>query len=105
MTWEHVQDFALFQPSLAGHADVVAADINPFSSYAISLNSELNDVQIRAISNDLLLASPPKLDLLLIGHLFNEKDLSNSVLKWSAEMTAKGAMVLVDDPKRSFFPV
>ena len=91
--------------SLAGASDVLAADVDPFSSHAVSLNSELNDVQIRATSEDLLLASPPQIDLLLIGDLFYEKELSNSVLKWSAEVTAKGAMVLVGDPKRSFFPV
>lgn len=90
---------------LAGASDVLAADVDPFSFHAVSLNSELNGVQIRATSEDLLLASPPKLDLLLIGDLFYEKELSNSVLKWSAEVTAKGAMVLVGDPKRSFFPV
>ena len=90
---------------LAGATDALAADVDPFSPHAITLNAELNKVRLRATTDDLLLASPPKLDLLLIGDLFYEKELSVSVLSWCSIAAKGGATVLVGDPKRSFFPV
>jgi predicted nicotinamide N-methyase len=88
----------------AGATDVLAADVDPFSEHAIALNANVNDCKIRATTDNLLIAPPPDCDLLLIGDLFYEKDLSQQVIDWAEAAMAKGARVLVGDPRRSFFP-
>ena len=89
---------------LAGASKVLAADVDPFTPHAIALNAEVNDVRLDATSDNILTRPPPEHDLLLVGDLFYEKDLSDSVLKWCEAAAAHGASVLIGDPKRSFFP-
>ncbi|MEM9357330.1 MAG: methyltransferase [Pseudomonadota bacterium] len=90
---------------LAGAVDVLAADVDPFTPFAIAMNSEINNTQISATTKDLLVEPPPPVDLLLVGDLFYEKELSHSVLSWCQQAARTGALVLIGDPKRSFFPV
>lgn len=90
---------------LAGAADVLAADVDPFTPHAIALNAQVNSVQIRATGDNLLDHSPPDHELLLVGDLFYEKDLSDAVLSWCRVAAERGSVVLIGDPKRSFFPV
>jgi predicted nicotinamide N-methyase len=91
--------------ALAGAAHVLAADVDPFSKYAIALNGAANGVAIDVATDNLLSAPPPAADLLLIGDLFYEKDLSEEVMDWAGRMLANGATVLVGDPRRSFFRI
>ncbi len=88
----------------AGAATVVAADVDPFCEFAIALNAEANDCQVTATTDNLLIQPPPAVDLVLIGDLFYEQDLSHSVLAWADAAMEQGARVLVGDPRRSFFP-
>lgn len=90
---------------LAGAVDVLAADVDPFSPFAIAMNSEINNTLIRATTENLLVQPPPPIDLLLVGDLFYEKELSCSVMSWCQNAASNGALVLIGDPKRSFFPV
>lgn len=90
---------------LVGASDVLAADVDPFSPHAIAMNAAINQVSFNATTDDLLLRPPPPLDLLLVGDLFYEKDLSDAVLSWCAKAADDGALVLIGDPKRSFFPI
>ena len=90
---------------LAGAAHVTAADIDPFSEHAMALNAAANAVELHTTTTDLLAASPPQCELLLIGDLFYEKDLSEQVMAWARAVANRGGAVLVGDPNRSFFPM
>ena len=90
---------------LAGAAEVIAADVDPFTPHAIALNADINQVAIAATGDDLLKDPPPVHDLLLVGDLFYEKDLSDAVLSWCETAAQSGTRVFIGDPKRSFFPV
>ena len=90
--------------SMAGARDVLAADVDPLSSHAIVLNAEANGTALRATTENLLEAPPSPADVLLIGDLFYERDLSDDVITWAAKLAANGALVLAGDPNRAFFP-
>ena len=53
---------------------------------------------------DLLLASPPACDTILVGDLFYEKGLAERVFAWLRLAEARGAAVLIGDPGRSYLP-
>lgn len=88
----------------AGAARVLAADIDQLALAAMALNARANGVSIETTGEDLLAASPPRFDAVLIGDLFYERPLAESVLEFVRCAQAKGADVLVGDPRRSYFP-
>jgi len=90
--------------NLAGARDVLAADVDPLSCHAIVLNATANGAALRTTTENLLAAPPPPADVLLIGDLFYEKDLSDDVITWAAKLASNGATVFVGDPNRTFFP-
>jgi predicted nicotinamide N-methyase len=85
----------------AGASEVLAADIDPFSSAAIALNAKLNSVDFVATSDDLLQAPPGPFDVVLVGDLFYEKHLAEKVYHW---LIASRADVYIGDPGRSYLP-
>lgn len=88
----------------AGAAHVLAADTDPFAIAAIALNAAANSVAIAATAADLLAASPPPADVVLVGDLFYERALAERVLAFIEAAARAGAHVLVGDPRRSYFP-
>jgi predicted nicotinamide N-methyase len=88
----------------AGAARTLAADTDPFALSAISLNAAVNDVALEATDRDLLTAEPARFDLVLVGDLFYERGLAELVLAFLEAAQARGAAVLVGDPRRSYFP-
>lgn len=89
---------------LAGAARVVANDIDALAAEAIALNAGLNAVSIEISTRDLLAHAPQAFDVLLVGDLFYERQLADSVLAFAEAHKALGADVLVGDPRRSYFP-
>jgi predicted nicotinamide N-methyase len=90
--------------ALAGAAEVLAADIDPFCAAAVALNAEANGVALRFEGRDLLEAASPPADLILAGDICYEAPLAQRVLAWLAAAQAQGARVLIGDPGRSYFP-
>lgn len=88
----------------AGAAHVLAADVDHFSSAAVQLNAEANGLLVEATDRDLLATAPPDTDLLLIADMFYEKTLAERVLAFAEAASSAGAVVLVGDPQRSYFP-
>jgi predicted nicotinamide N-methyase len=88
----------------AGAAHVLAADIDDFALAAMALNADLNDVVIRMTGGDLLAASPPPANVILVGDLFYEKGLAERCLAWLWQAEAQGSTVLIGDPGRSYLP-
>ncbi len=89
----------------AGAARVTAADIDGFALAAVALNATANDVEIAATAVDVLAAAPdPEWRVILVGDLFYERALATLVETFIDRAQANGALVLVGDPQRSYFP-
>jgi predicted nicotinamide N-methyase len=89
---------------LAGATHVLAADIDGYCGAAVTLNGELNAQHIQFTSEDLLDAPAREADVILAGDICYEKPLAEKVMAWLAEAHARGVVVLIGDPGRSYFP-
>lgn len=84
---------------------VLAADIDPFCEAAVGLNAEANGVALDFTAENLLDADPPAwAEVILAGDICYEKPLAEQVLAWLGAARARGAIVLIGDPGRSYFP-
>ena len=88
----------------AGARSVFATDIDPYATAAIALNAEANGLTVETTTADLLAAPPADFGAMLVGDLFYERDLAGRVLAFIEAAHARGAEVLVGDPRRSYFP-
>ncbi|WP_333585335.1 class I SAM-dependent methyltransferase [Phenylobacterium sp.] len=88
----------------AGAAQVLAADIDPFCRAALGLNAAVNGVACDFTDADLLDAAPPPADVILAGDICYEKPLAQRVMDWLGQARRQGALVLIGDPGRSYFP-
>ena len=84
---------------------MLALDLDPLAVAAIGLNAAVNGVEISVSSQDMLSATPPHADVLLVGDLFYERALAGRVLALIDAAVERGSDVLVGDPRRSYFPV
>ena len=92
----------------AGAPRVLAADIDALALAAIHLNAAANGVAIETTAENLLEASRTEtgsFDVILVGDLFYERPLAERVLAFIETGHARGAEVVVGDPRRSYFPV
>lgn len=89
---------------LSGAERVVAADIDALALAAIGLNARVNGVDIATRGDDLLAAGPERFEVALVGDLFYERALAEAVLAYARAARAQGTLVLVGDPRRSYFP-
>lgn len=88
---------------LAGAAEVVAADIDPWSQTAIRLNAALNGVEIDHRGDDLI-GQDLGWDVVLAGDVFYDRTFAEALIPWFSNLAARGATVLVGDPGRSYCP-
>lgn len=113
---------------LAGATSVLAADIDTMALAAVTLNAQANAVEIDVTPEDLLSGDPgacgygtlaraagaspvdagegadPRTSVILVGDLFYERQLADKVLTFINKAAATGAVVLIGDPQRSYFP-
>ena len=87
----------------AGAAQVLAADIDGFAEAAIALNAEANCAPI-ALSRTDLIDVPCAWQTILVGDMCYERPLAERLLAWLARCAGDGALVLLGDPGRSYFP-
>jgi predicted nicotinamide N-methyase len=88
----------------AGAARALAADIDAVSLAAARLNAQANRVDLETTADDLLAATPPDFDVIIIGDLFYERALADLVLAFIAAARARAPLILIGDPQRSYFP-
>ena len=89
----------------AGAARVLAADIDGYCGEALALNAAANGVTCEFTEVNLLAEPPPAwADVILAGDICYEKPLASRVMAWLAAARAAGAVVLIGDPGRSYFP-
>jgi predicted nicotinamide N-methyase len=87
----------------AGAAAVLCADVDDFCAAAVGLNAEANAVEVAFTADDLLDAPPPAGAVILAGDISYEKPLAERVRIWLRQAHAAGALVLMGDPRRSYF--
>lgn len=88
----------------AGARTVLAADIDRMALVAVMLNATSNGVAVETTAENLLAAAPPPASVVLVGDLFYERQLAENVLSFITSAAAGGAMVLIGDPQRNYFP-
>jgi predicted nicotinamide N-methyase len=88
---------------LAGAADVLAVDIDPWTETAVMLNAAENGVEIRFTRQDLV-GMAIDADVLLAGDVFYDRDFAAALIPWFERLAGEGKAVLVGDPGRSYLP-
>ena len=86
-----------------GAASVEACDIDAFAAEAMALNAAANGVSLTIRLEDLV-GSDEGWDLICAGDVCYERAMADSVIAWLARLSARGAMVLIGDPGRSYLP-
>ncbi len=84
----------------AGAKAVTAADIDAFAAAAIAMNAQANGVTLKVATCNLIGGHAPW-EVILVGDLFYERPLAESLLAWLGPLTCP---VLMGDPGRSYFP-
>jgi predicted nicotinamide N-methyase len=88
----------------AGAVSVLAADIDTIALVATELNAAANGVRITTTDADLLSAPPGNFGVVLVGDLFYERQLAERVLAFIEAAVEGGAIILIGDPQRNYFP-
>jgi predicted nicotinamide N-methyase len=88
---------------MSGAARVLAADIDPFSADAVSLNAGLNDCSLEHMANNLV-GQDQGWDVILAGDVFYDRALAELLLPWFNALSARGADILIGDPGRAYLP-
>jgi len=89
---------------LAGAAEVVASEVDPYGRTAVVVNAELNGVGPVRVVGDLLSGPPPVADVVLAGDVCYDREMTERVLPFLTAARAAGAEVLVGDPGRPYLP-
>lgn len=88
----------------AGALSVLAADIDTLALVATQLNATANEVVVATDASDLLAAPPGDFGVILVGDLFYERQLAERVTAFIDAAVANGAVILIGDPQRNYFP-
>jgi predicted nicotinamide N-methyase len=88
---------------LSGAAEILAADIDPFSADAVALNAELNGTTIEHTAENLV-GQDHGWNTVLAGDVFYDRTMAEVVVPWFDALSARGAEVLIGDPGRSYLP-
>lgn len=88
---------------LAGAADVLAADIDPWTQSAVALNAAENGVTVRFTAENLI-GRAVEADVVLAGDVFYDREFAAALIPWFARLAGEGKLVLVGDPGRSYLP-
>jgi predicted nicotinamide N-methyase len=87
----------------AGAKSVLAADIDRFAFAAIWANARTNNVLLEVTQDDVIGAARDW-QTILVGDMCYERPLAERLLAWLQERAKAGALVLLGDPGRSYFP-
>jgi len=89
---------------LAGAASVVAVEIDPFACAACRLNAAENAVTLEVLEQDIIGAENQGWDVVLAGDVCYEGPMAERIDVWLHALAAKGTLVLVGDPGRTYLP-
>ncbi len=89
---------------MAGAQSALATDVDEVALVAVAMNATANGLDVETTAEDLLDGGPGTAGLVLAGDLFYERALATRMLTFIDACTKAGAVVLVGDPQRSYFP-
>jgi predicted nicotinamide N-methyase len=87
----------------ADASHVLAVDIDEFAAAAIEANGKANNVHIDIITDDII-DQTGCWRTVLVGDMCYERPLAERLLVWLRGLSKRGALVLLGDPGRSYFP-
>lgn len=87
----------------AGARHVLATEIDAFAVAAISLNSQINNVEVTAELLDAV-GTDQGWDTVIAGDICYEREMSARVFAWLRALAGRGALVLIGDPGRNYLP-
>lgn len=90
--------------ALSGATSVLCADIDHFSSEAIRLNAEANNVSLLVSTDDLVGHPNQGWDVVLVGDMCYEQPLAGKIESWLRGLAGDGVIVLIGDPGRTYLP-
>ena len=85
----------------AGAGTVEASDIDAFAEIAIAINAAENAVAVTALAEDVV-GADRGWDVVLAGDISYQKDMAEAATVWLEGLAARGALVLIGDPRRSY---
>ena len=88
---------------LAGAAEAVASDIDPFAGPAMQMNADANGVTIGLVLSDLV-GTDGGWEVVLAGDVFYDRAFAHRLVPWFSMLRKRGAEVIVGDPGRSYLP-
>ncbi|XP_058264496.1 electron transfer flavoprotein beta subunit lysine methyltransferase [Hemibagrus wyckioides] len=90
---------------LSGAAHVVANDIDPIAAVATKMNCELNGLEpLPCVTQNLIGSEPENWDLILLGDMFYDETLTDSLHKWLYKcIKLHRTQILIGDPGRAQF--
>lgn len=87
-----------------GARAVTANEIDAFAGAAIALNATENKVAIDIDIRDLIGSDAVGFDVVLAGDVCYERPMAARVEHWLRDLSRKGLLVLMGDPKRTYMP-
>ncbi|WP_370688264.1 class I SAM-dependent methyltransferase [Flavimaribacter sediminis] len=90
--------------AMAGAKTVTACEIDAWACEAMAINAALNGVTFDIQQGDIA-GTDGGWDVILAGDVFYEKAMADRLAPWFATLAARGARVLIGDPKRAYCPV
>ncbi|XP_071448457.1 electron transfer flavoprotein beta subunit lysine methyltransferase-like isoform X2 [Hetaerina americana] len=97
--------------SKCGAKSALANDIDPVAGIAAGMNAALNDTTIKNSTENYIedrgreefFKSHFPWDVVIVGDLFYDEEISQRVMTWAKRCSALGALVLIGDPGRYAF--
>lgn len=94
---------AAIAASLAGARSVVATEVDPLAAEAAAMNAALNGVSFEIQARDVI-GDDDGWDVVFAGDVCYERPMAERITTWLRALSARGALVLMGDPGRSYVP-
>jgi predicted nicotinamide N-methyase len=88
----------------SGATSVLATELDLFALASIKENAVLNEVVVEQTARDVI-GTDDGWDVVLVGDVFYEDELSRRIEAWLRTLHARGAEIRIGDPGRSFLPL
>lgn len=89
--------------AMAGAAEVIASEIDPFCDPAIALNAAQNGVAVTFTNNDYTMHETVPFDVILAADVCYEAAPARAIRGWLRKHHDAGLKVLIGDPGRTYF--
>ncbi|MBV8662433.1 MAG: methyltransferase [Hyphomicrobiales bacterium] len=87
--------------AMAGAAEIEASEIDEFAQVAIAMNAAENGAAVTVLAEDVV-GADRGWDVILAGDVSYQKDMAEAVTAWLERLAARGALVLIGDPRRTY---